>query len=59
MGPSHQLQQLAPAGPGGQAESSKIGDEIVVLGNVKNEGWRKCLKIMERPIGIEPTPEPW
>jgi hypothetical protein len=20
---------------------------------------RKCLKFMERPIGIEPTPEPW
>jgi len=20
---------------------------------------RKCLKRMERPIGIEPTPEPW
>jgi hypothetical protein len=20
---------------------------------------RKCLKSMERPIGIEPTPEPW
>jgi hypothetical protein len=29
------------------------------IGKMENEAAAKLLEIMERPIGIEPTPEPW
>jgi len=29
------------------------------IGKTENEAAAKLLEIMERPIGIEPTPEPW
>ncbi len=41
------------------AFSMKNRSSVVQLEKWKMRRRRICLKRMERPIGIEPTPEPW
>ena len=52
------LTQLCPTSKSKLRFSTENRISVVQMENMENEG-AQSLVIMERPIGIEPTPEPW